>query len=156
MSDQDWIEVAIRMALEAEAGGNLPIGSILVLDNECIAEGRNAVLVPHYNPGGHAEIMAIRQVDPALWPRARDMTCYSTLEPCMMCFGSLLLHGVGRVVYGAKDQQGGAEYLLGHLPEYYDGRNKPEWVGPIAQERCHPFYQRAHDCFINLPCGHLE
>lgn len=152
-TDQEWMDEAIRVALEAEADGNLPIGSIIVLDNTCIAEGHNAVLKPHYYPGGHAEIMALAQVASEYWPQARDMTCYSTLEPCMMCFGALLLHGVGRVVYGAKDELGGGEYLLNHLPEYYDQRNKPQWVGPIAQERCAPFYKRAHDCFVNLPCG---
>lgn len=152
--DQLFLQRAYKLALEAEATGNMPIGALIVLDGEIVAEGRNALLVPTYNPGGHGEIEAIRRVPPALWPRAAEMTCYSSLEPCLMCLGSLLLHGVGRIVFGARDWEGGAGCVLPHLPPYYPAMAPiPRWEGPYLPELCDPLYLRARERFIQLPCG---
>lgn len=80
------------------------------------AEAGSSILTPIYHPGRHAETEALRRVPAGLWPRGREMSCYTTLEPCVMCFGALLLHGVGRVVFGARDREGGAGALLSRLP----------------------------------------
>lgn len=97
---------------------------------------------------------ALRRVPAKLWPRSGQMTCYTTLEPCVMCMGALLLHGVGRVVFGALDGEGGAGSLLGHLPDYYsDGACIPEWIGPLLPELCTPLYERVKERFDRLPCG---
>jgi tRNA(adenine34) deaminase len=142
------------MALEAERLGNLPIGAVITLDNEVIAEAGNALLIPHYHPGRHAEIEALRRVPENLWQRAREMTCYTTLEPCMMCTGTLLLHGFGRVVFGAEDTEGGGSQMLAHLPDYYaGGAGVPLWVGPLLPEVCDPLYARVKARFDALPCG---
>lgn len=153
MNDGEYMERAITLALQAEAEGNLPVGALLVLDDQVIAEGASQLLVPTYNPGGHAEMRAIGEVDVALWPRALEMTCYTTLEPCLMCFGALLLHGVGRVVFGSLDVLGGASPILDHLPPYYETAHVPEWVGPLMPEQCDPLYERADELFRNLPVG---
>ena len=103
---------------------------------------------------GHAEIEAIKRVDPRLWPQAAAMTCYSSLEPCLMCFGTLLLHGVGRIVFAAWDEEGGASCVIPHLPPYYPATAPvPAWEGPYLQELCHPLYLRARERFVDLPCG---
>jgi tRNA(adenine34) deaminase len=84
------------------------------------------------------------------------MTCYTTLEPCVMCMGSLLLCGVGRVVFGARDVEGGAGVLLARLPAYYAGAGAalvPEWVGPLLPEVCEPLARRVRERFDALPCG---
>ena len=145
---------ALRLALEAERLGNLPIGAVVTLGEEIIAEAGNAILVSHYYPGGHAEMEALRRVPARLWPRSREMTCYTTLEPCVMCMGALLLHGVGRVVFGARDTEGGAGTLLAHLPDYYAGGGcVPAWVGPLLPEHCDALYRRVRERFDELPCG---
>ena len=145
---------AVHLAHEAEREGNLPIGCVITLGGEAIAEAGNAVLVPAYHPGRHAEMVALGRVPVELWPRAREMTCYTTLEPCLMCAGSLLLHGVGRVVFGAVDTEGGAGYLLQELPRYYaGGAGAPLWLGPFLPELCDPLFQRALTRFDQLPCG---
>jgi tRNA(adenine34) deaminase len=139
---------AIELALEAESNGNLPVGAVLVLDDEVIAEGASAIVTPQFHPGRHAETEALARVDITLWTRAREMTCYTTLEPCVMCFGALLLHGVGTVVFGARDPQGGASAILRSLPLYYaDGTRVPEWHGPALPEECDPLYARAKLAF---------
>jgi tRNA(adenine34) deaminase len=148
------LQRAIALALEAEKLGNLPIGAVITLDGEVIAEAGNALLIPHYHPGRHAEIEALRRVPEKLWPRAREMTCYTTLEPCVMCMGTLLLHGVGRVVFGAADTEGGAGQLLSRLPRYYArGDCLPQWTGPLLSEVCDPLYERVNMRFDDLPCG---
>jgi tRNA(adenine34) deaminase len=152
--DVEFVRRAVRLALEAEVGGNLPIGCVITLDDRVIAEAGNALLVPHYHPGRHAEIEALGRVPAELWARAREMTCHTTLEPCVMCAGALLLHGVGRVVFGALDPEGGAGALLSQLPRYYAGGvGVPEWVGPVLPEVCDPLYARVNARFDALPCG---
>jgi tRNA(adenine34) deaminase len=152
--DLKHLHRAVHLALEAERFGNLPIGCVVTLDGEMIAEAGNAVLMPQYHPGRHAEMEALRLVPAELWPRSREMTCYTTLEPCLMCMGALLLHGFGRIVYGARDKAGGASAMLLNLPEYYkDGALIPTLVGPVLPEICDALYERVNAGFDSLPCG---
>ena len=147
---------AVSLALEAEAKGNLPVGAVITLDDRVIAEAGTSILRPHYYPGGHAETESLRRVPAHLWSRAREMTCYTTLEPCVMCMGAILLHGVGRVVFGANDAEGGAGQVLPHLPAYYThggGACVPEWIGPLLPELCDALYVRVKEKFDELPCG---
>lgn len=155
--DLEYLHRAIHLALEAERLGNLPIGAVVTLDDRVIAEAGNSVLSPYYHPGRHAEMEALGRVPAELWPRSREMTCYTTLEPCLMCMGALVLHGVGRVVFGARDREGGAGRVLSHLPVYYaDGVAVPHLVGPLLPELCDALYERVHARFDHLPCGKLH
>lgn len=152
--EAQFIDRAVELAETAEAEGNLPIGAVLTLDGEIVGEGGNRIVVPHYDPGLHAEIVAVRSVAPEHWNRASEMTCYSTLEPCVMCTGTLLLHGVGRVVFGAVDPGGGGGKILQHLPDFFaNDAGVPDWVGPVAADRCDPLTARAQAGFAKLPCG---
>ena len=152
--DLEYIDRAVRLANEAELLGNLPIGAVIALEGKVIAEAGNSVLSPHYHPGRHAEMEALSRVPASLWPRCRELTCYTTLEPCVMCMGAILLHGVGRVVFGASDVEGGAGVMLSRLPEYYaSGAGVPAWIGPVSPEACDPLYARLRERFDKLPCG---
>ena len=144
---------ALDLALTNEARGGLPVGAVISLDDRIIAEGASEVPGPPYHPGRHAEMQALAAVDVALWPRAAAMTVYTTLEPCLMCFGACLLHGVGRIVFGACDTRGGARFIRAHLPPYYGPEGGPAWVGPLDPARCDPLYQRTDRAFAKLPCG---
>lgn len=150
--DHAHLDRAIALALQAERAGNLPVGAVLAIGDEVIAESGNGVLRPHLDPGGHAETLALRKVDPSRWDQASQMTCYTTLEPCIMCTGSLLLHGVRRVVFGALDVEGGGRFVLPHLPPYYQPGTMT-WIGPVAPERCDPLYHRVLREFASLPFG---
>lgn len=149
--DHYFLDKAIEMALASEAKGNLPVGAVIVLDGQIIAEGPNELLVPEFHPGRHAEMQALGNVPSNLWHRAKEMTCYTTLEPCVMCCGSMLLHRIGRVVFGAFDPVGGSKSILPHLPEYYDIDGRVfEWTGPLNPEKCDPLYERAAKRFDTL------
>ncbi|MFH1929698.1 MAG: nucleoside deaminase [Chloroflexota bacterium] len=134
---------AIQLAIEAEAQGNLPIGAVICLDGRIIAEGRNAIWSPTFNPNRHAEIEALRSGRQALWESSRDMTLYTTLEPCLMCVGAILLHHIGCVMYGSADDYGGASLVFGHMPLYFEEEaSRVEWLGPAYPEECDPLFWR--------------
>lgn len=151
MDDRGYLMRAVELAIAAESIGNLPIGAVITLGDRVIAEGANGIIVPRFHPGRHAEVEALRGVPEELWPQRRSMTCYTTLEPCVMCFGAIALHGIGRVVFGAYDPQGGAGVMLAHLPPYYArGINVPAWNGPMAPEICDDLYLRAAKRFDSV------
>jgi tRNA(adenine34) deaminase len=151
-ADLKYLSGAVQAALDADRRGNLPVGAVIVLDDKIIAEAGSRILAPFYHPGRHAEIEALRKAPARLWPRDGEMTCYTTLEPCVMCFGALLLHSVGRIVFGAEDKKGGAKTVLNHLPEFYADRSRvPLWLGPALPEVCDELYLRAQKRFEGLP-----
>lgn len=151
-TERTHLERAVALALEAERAGNLPVGAVLARGATVVAEAGNTLLAPRYDPGGHAETTALRRVPPEAWTAPGALTCYTTLEPCVMCMGSLLLHGVRRVVFGAFDPAGGARFVLPHLPPYY-APGTLAWIGPALPEVCDPLYARTRARFETLPCG---
>jgi tRNA(adenine34) deaminase len=151
--ERELLARAIELALANEARGGLPVGALVALDGRIIAEGASEVPGPPYHPGRHAEMQALARVDIELWPHAARMVVVTTLEPCLMCFGACLLHGIGRIVFGALDRRGGAGYIRPHLPPYYASTGGPAWIGPLDPSTCDPLYQRTDLAFAKLPCG---
>lgn len=99
---------AIALAKEAAEHDEVPVGAILVRDNELIAEGANHTIGLH-DPTAHAEIVALRHAAKTLGNyRLPNTTLYVTLEPCIMCAGAIIHARVGRLVYGALDPKAGA------------------------------------------------
>ena len=99
---------ALELAHKAEALGEVPVGAILVKDNQLIAEGWNQPIISH-DATSHAEIMAMRAAGKKLNNyRLIDTTMYVTLEPCSMCVGAMIHARVSKVVYGAAEPRTGA------------------------------------------------
>jgi tRNA(adenine34) deaminase len=141
--DHTYLRRAIELALRAEGEGNLPIGAVIVLDDEIVGEGYSHIWVPSFAAMRHAEMEALRAVDPALWPRAKEMTLYTTLEPCLMCTGAIILYHVGRLVYGASDSWGGLGSDWQCLPPYFQrGLAEMRWEGPVLPEECDELFTR--------------
>ena len=106
--DKQWMRQAIAIARRAEQAGEVPVGAVIVRDNQLIAEGRNCPISTH-DPSAHAEIVALRNAGAAVENyRLLETTLYVTLEPCVMCSGALFHARVARVVYGARDPKAGA------------------------------------------------
>lgn len=140
--DTKFLLHAISLAEEAEKQGNLPIGALIVLDNKIIAEGQNSIATTK-RPNRHAEIVAIENVTPDLWEKADKMTLYTTLEPCLMCLGTILVHRIGRVVFGSNDKHGGAECVFNYMPPAFkDLKERVKWVGPALPDKCDPLKRR--------------
>jgi tRNA(adenine34) deaminase len=107
-TDIQWMEKALLLARKAEAAGEVPVGAVLVKDNQLIAEGWNQPISRH-DATSHAEIMAMRAAGKKLNNyRLIDTTMYVTLEPCSMCVGAMILARVAKVVYGASEPRTGA------------------------------------------------
>ena len=95
-------------AYAAEAAGEVPVGAIVLHQNEIIGRGQNRVLREH-DPTAHAEIVALRQAALTLKNyRLPGCTLYVTLEPCAMCAGAILHARLARLVYAAPDPKAGA------------------------------------------------
>jgi len=107
-SDQYWMQKALELAHKAQAEDEVPVGAIIVKDNQLIAEAWNQPIQSH-DPTAHAEINAMRRAGQALNNyRLIDTTLYVTLEPCAMCVGAMIHARVKRLVFGAYDPKTGA------------------------------------------------
>ncbi len=107
-ADEIFMQRALELARHAEALGEVPVGAVLVLDDEVIGEGWNQPIGQH-DPSAHAEIMALRDAGRKLLNyRLPETTLYVTLEPCPMCAGAIVHARVGKVIYGASDPRSGA------------------------------------------------
>lgn len=108
MTDADFMDEALRLAAEAAADGEVPVGCVIVRDGRIVGRGRNRREKAR-NALGHGEIEAINDACTALggW-RLWDCTLYVTLEPCPMCAGAIINARIPRVVCGARDEKCGA------------------------------------------------
>ncbi len=107
-TDEYWMQRALELAARAEAEGEVPVGAVIVKDDELISEGWNQPVQSH-DPSAHAEIIAIRKAGIALDNyRLINTTLYVSLEPCCMCVGAIIHARVKRLVYGAFDPKTGA------------------------------------------------
>lgn len=108
MKDEYWMSRALEMARSAEALGEVPVGAVIVKDDQLIAEAFNQPIALH-DASSHAEINALRKAGEVLGNyRLSETTLYVTLEPCMMCVGAMLHARVSRVVFAAPDPKTGA------------------------------------------------
>jgi len=158
-SDQDtpYLHRAIQLAREAERNDNLPIGAVICLDGKIIAEGMNSIWYPVIGLTRHAEMEALRSVPAKLWSRSRDMTLFTTLEPCLMCAGAILLHQIGRLVFGAADPYGGVGVAVQNWPPYFREQFlRVDWIGPVLPAECDPLYARVRELELVRESLHRE
>lgn len=106
--DVHFMELALEQAQAAPAHDDVPIGAVVVQNDEVIAVARNERELLQ-DPTAHAEVLALQRAADAVgsW-RVLDATLYVTLEPCAMCAGAIVLSRIPRVVYGAGDPKAGA------------------------------------------------
>jgi len=106
-ADIEFMREALKLAQEARACGEVPVGSLLVRADSIIARGRNSPIASH-DPTAHAEIAVLRNAGAALGNyRLSGTTLYVTLEPCLMCASAIIHARVGRLVFGAWDPRAG-------------------------------------------------
>ena len=108
---QKFMDEAIKEAEESLSKGGIPIGAILVKDNEIISRGHNR-LIQDNSVILHAEMDAIENAKGLTYEDYRKCTLYTTLSPCPMCSGAVLLYNIPKVVIGDNKTLMGAENLL--------------------------------------------
>lgn len=108
MEDEEFMQRALENANKAFEQGEVPVGAVLVFQGKIIAEGFNLV-EKNQDATFHAEMQCLKlgQKIFSNW-RLSDCTLYTTLEPCLMCFGAAVLSRIKKIVYGANDLRHGA------------------------------------------------
>ena len=103
MKDQEYMQRALALAKRAQDEGEVPIGAVVVFQDQILGEGWNRPIAAH-DPTAHAEIQAMRAAAAKTGNyRLTGATLYVTLEPCEMCLGAMFHARVARLVYGATD-----------------------------------------------------
>ena len=108
MTDELYMEEALRSAQRALQEGEVPIGAVVVHEDKILARGHNLSITAH-DPTAHAEVRALRAAARHLQNyRLSGCTLYVTLEPCAMCAGAIMHARIARLVYAAADPKTGA------------------------------------------------
>ncbi|WLR58011.1 tRNA adenosine(34) deaminase TadA [Guptibacillus hwajinpoensis] len=134
--DKQFMRLAMTEAQKAATIGEVPIGAVIVKDNEVIASAYN-LRESEQRSVAHAELLAIDEACRKVgsW-RLTDCTLYVTLEPCAMCSGAIVLSRVERVVFGAYDPKGGCAGTLMNLLDDPRFNHQAAVTPGVCEEEC--------------------
>lgn len=136
MTDHEIMELAIEEALQASREGEVPVGAVLVSDGRVVAKNHNRSISLH-DPTAHAEILVLREGAVQVGNyRLNGCELYVTIEPCPMCAGAIVHSRVARLIFGARDEKGGAVeslYRLLHDPQL---NHQVQVTEGVLAERC--------------------
>lgn len=135
-SHEHWMEQALLLASEAAKKGEVPVGAVVVLDNEIVGRGSNG---PIYgcDPTAHAEIIALRDAAQRIQNyRLVDTSIYVTIEPCTMCLGAMVHARVKSLFYGAPERKSGVVDSNAQLHTADWLNHKLDVSGGYLEERC--------------------
>ncbi|HTN39122.1 MAG TPA: nucleoside deaminase [Arachidicoccus sp.] len=131
-TDEHFMRQALREAWKAFDLGEVPIGAVLVIQDQIIARTHNQVELLQ-DPTAHAEVLAITAACDYLSAKyLPDATLYITLEPCLMCCGALYWSKIGKIVYGAADSKNGYQSQVSRAPFH----PKTKLVSGILDQEC--------------------
>ncbi|MEC8306792.1 MAG: tRNA adenosine(34) deaminase TadA [Chlamydiota bacterium] len=138
--DARWMSLALEEARKAQ--GEVPVGALLIFEGEVIAADHNR-MEERQEAMAHAEMLALQSGARALgrW-RLHGTTLYTTLEPCAMCAGAILLSRIDRLVWGAPDHRHGAAGSWVNLFREDHPTHRLEIVGGILAEESAALMQR--------------
>jgi tRNA(adenine34) deaminase len=135
-ADERFMRRALELAREAEVAGEVPVGALIVRDDEILAEGFNRPISTR-DPTAHAEMVALRAAAARLDNyRLLGTTLYVTLEPCAMCAGAMVHARVQRLVFGAADPRAGAAGSLFDVARHPALNHRLEVVPGVLAEAC--------------------
>ena len=135
-SDDVYIREALIEASKAAELGQVPIGAIIVYQGEIIARAHN-LRESTADPTAHAELLALREAARVRqhW-RLNTAVLYTTLEPCPMCAGAMVLARIARVVYGAPDPKAGAAGTLMNIVQDSRLNHRLEVTAGVLEKDC--------------------
>ena len=135
-TDLQYMSRALELARFAEANGEVPVGAVIVKENQIIGEGWNQPITTH-DPSAHAEMLAMRAAAKSLGNyRLLDTTLYVTLEPCAMCAGAMVHARIKRLVYAATDPRAGAAGTLFNIVQHDALNHRVEVTGGVLEGEC--------------------
>ncbi len=125
---------ALDLAAVAAEAGEVPVGAVITLGDEIIAEARNSMR-GSLDPTAHAEMVAIRHAATRLGrPRLDRCTLWVTLEPCAMCAGAIALARIEQLRFGAEDPKGGGVIHGARVFSQPTCHHRPDVLGGIGEE----------------------
>ena len=136
------MKLALNEAEKARKIGEVPIGAVLVAENDELLAAEHNQTITLNDPTAHAEILALRLAAKKIGNyRLLKTTLYVTVEPCPMCMGALLHARVSRVVFGTRDPKWGAAGSLYNLAEDHRFNHQPEVIEGICKSECKKLMQ---------------
>ena len=133
MSDEEYMQLALKEAQKAFDADEVPVGAIVVMNGKVIAKAHNQVELLN-DSTAHAEIMALTTAYNFLGSKyLPEATLYVTVEPCLMCSGELYWSKIGRIVFGAYDEKNGYRRSTGTNNPFHP---KTELQGGVLEEAC--------------------
>ena len=142
MSDELFMEEALREAARAQASGEVPIGAVVVREGKIIGRGWNRPAF-ECDPTAHAEIVALREAGREFGNyRLTDCDLYVTLEPCAMCAGAITHARIRRLVYAADDPKAGAVKSVLQVLNHPALNHRVEVVSGVLAGRAMEMLQR--------------
>lgn len=136
MNNEKWMKEAIKQAKKAAQKDEVPIGCVIVKDDQIIARAYNKREMKQSSTA-HAEILAIEKACKKLgsW-RLEDCDLYVTLEPCPMCSGAIIQSRIRNVIFGAYDPKGGCMGSNMNINDVRGFNHYPDIEGGILQDEC--------------------
>jgi tRNA(adenine34) deaminase len=139
--DAKWMQRAFELAEKAKSQSEVPVGAIIVFEDQIIGEGWNQPISSN-DPTAHAEIMALRDAGNNIGNyRLPETTMYVTLEPCAMCAGAIVHARLAKLVYAADDPKTGACGSVFNLLQSEELNHKVEIEKGILEEECRSLIQ---------------
>jgi tRNA(adenine34) deaminase len=136
VADEEFMREALRLADEAEARGEVPVGALVVSGGRIVGRGYNAPISTR-DPTAHAEIVALREAALALGDyRLPEATLYVTMEPCAMCAGAMVTARIRKLVFGVRDLRFGAVRSKFRLADSDLLNHRIEIVEGVLPEEC--------------------
>ena len=136
------MKLALEEASLAFSEGEVPVGAVLVIEDVVVARAHNT-RESSKDPTAHAELVAIRSgAEKGISWRLTEATLYVTKEPCIMCAGSMVNARIARLVYGCKDEKGGAVDSLYKLLSDRRLNHQVEVVSGVLEEECAEILKR--------------
>ena len=140
--DSDWMRRALELAVRAEAEGEVPVGALVVRDDEVLGEGWNQPVALR-DPTAHAEVLALRAAAQRIGDyRLGGATLYVTLEPCPMCAAAIAHARIARLVFGAWDPRQGAAGSAFNLVASEALNHRVDAFGGVLSEECGAMLKR--------------
>lgn len=141
IADEFFMEFALAEAREAHRADEVPVGAVVVIDNQIVGRGGNQPIGLH-DPTAHAEILALREAARKIGNyRLTEATLYVTIEPCAMCAGSLVNARIRRLVYGAPDARAGAVASVFQLCSSSSLNHQVEITAGVLEGECRTLMQ---------------
>ena len=133
-SDHQFMELALAQAARAAQLGEVPVGAVVVLDNEVIAEACNQQITLN-DPSAHAEVLALRSAAAAVENyRLPGCELFVTLEPCTMCCGAMVHARASRLVFGAREPKAGAVASTSSVLDNASLNHRVAWVEGLGAD----------------------